>query len=97
VLRAMPRHAYFINTARAAIVDYDALVGILKGGAIAGDALDVYPVEPLPADSQLRTLDNVVLSPHLGEASTDVVRHHSRQMVDDLIRLEHGPSPSSGT
>jgi D-3-phosphoglycerate dehydrogenase len=96
VLRAMPRHASFINTARAAIVDYDALVGILKGGAIAGDASEVYPVEPLPADSQLRTLDNVVLSPHLGE-STDVVRHHSRQMVDDLIRLEHGPSPWSGT
>jgi phosphoglycerate dehydrogenase-like enzyme len=44
----MPRYAYFINTARAAIVDYDALVGILKGGAIAGDALDIYPVEPLP-------------------------------------------------
>ena len=72
--------------------DYDALLDILKARAIAGAALDVYPVEPLPADSPPRTLHNVVLSPHLAGASTDVVRHHFRQAVDDL-RLERGESP----
>jgi D-3-phosphoglycerate dehydrogenase len=93
VLRAMQPTAYFVNIACAAIVDYDALLDVLKSGAIAGAALDVYPVEPLPADSPLRTLDNVVLSPHLAGASTDVVRHHSRQIVDDLLRLERGERP----
>jgi D-3-phosphoglycerate dehydrogenase len=93
VLRAMQPTAYFVNIARAAIVDYDALLDVMKAGAIAGAALDVYPVEPLPADSPLRTLDNVVLSPHLAGASTDVVRHHSRQIVDDLLRLERGGTP----
>lgn len=71
----------------------ERLVLVLKGGVIAGAALDVYPVEPLPADSPLRTLDKVVLSPHLAGASTDVVRHHSRQIVDDLLRLERGERP----
>jgi D-3-phosphoglycerate dehydrogenase len=89
----MRQDAYFINTARAAIVDYDALIDMLRTGAIAGVALDVYPAEPLPADSPLRTLHNVVLSPHLAGASSDVVRHHSRQIVDDLIRLEQGERP----
>ena len=93
VLRTMQPTAYFVNIARAATVDYDALIDILKAGAIAGAALDVYPVEPLPADSPLRTLDNVVLSPHLAGASTDVVRHHSRQIVDDLLRLERQERP----
>jgi D-3-phosphoglycerate dehydrogenase len=93
VLRAMQPTAYFVNTARAAIVDYEALLDSLRAGAIAGAALEVYPVEPLPADSPLRTLDNVVLSPHLAGASTDVVRHHSRQIVDDLLRLERGERP----
>lgn len=72
--------------------DYDALLNILKGGAITGTALDVYPVEPLPADSPPRTLHNVVLSPHLAGASTDVKRHHSCQIVDDL-HLERGEEP----
>jgi D-3-phosphoglycerate dehydrogenase len=93
VLRTMQPTAHLVNISRAAIVDYDALFDILKAGTIAGAALDVYPVEPLPADSRLRTLDNVVLSPHLGGASTDVVRHHSRQIVDDLLRLERGERP----
>lgn len=90
---AMQPHAYFVNTARASLVDYDALVEALRSRSIAGAALDVYPIEPLPSDSALLNFDNVVLSPHLAGASTDVVRHHSRQTVDDLIRLERGERP----
>ncbi|MEO6713471.1 MAG: NAD(P)-dependent oxidoreductase [Mycobacteriales bacterium] len=93
VLEAMPSHAYFVNTARAALVDYDALVDVLAARSIAGAALDVYPEEPLPGDSPLLALGNVVLTPHLAGASTDVVRHHSRQVVDDLLRLERGENP----
>lgn len=62
----MKPRAYLINTARAQIVDETALLDALESRKIAGAALDVYSVEPLPADHKLRTLDNVVLTPHLG-------------------------------
>ena len=65
-LRLMKRTAYFINTARGAIVDEKALFKVLKEKAIAGAALDVFEEEPLPASSPLPGLDNVVLAPHLG-------------------------------
>ena len=86
--------AYFINTARAALVDYEALLKVLKSGAIAGAALDVYPTEPLPGDSEFRSLANVVLSPHLAGASRQVVAHHSKMVVDDLLGLRKGEIPN---
>lgn len=85
MFRVMKTSAYFINTARAALVDYEALYTALSQRTIAGSALDVYPVEPLPGDSPLRSLDNVVLSPHLAGASVSVPEHHSRMIVDELI------------
>ena len=86
----MKGSAYFINTARAALVDYDALFKVLKERKIAGAALDVYPTEPLPTDSPFRTLSNVVLSPHLAGATREVVEHHSKMVVDDLLGLLDG-------
>ena len=65
-LRLMKRTAYFINTARGAIVDEPALVKVLNERAIAGAALDVFVEEPLPPKHPLLQLDNVVLTPHLG-------------------------------
>jgi phosphoglycerate dehydrogenase-like enzyme len=62
----MKPSAYLINTARAAIVDEEALVEALRERRIAGAALDVFLQEPLPADSPIRRLDNVLLSPHAG-------------------------------
>lgn len=86
--------SYFINTARAALVDYEALLRVLKGNKIAGAALDVYPTEPLPGDSGFRSLSNVVLSPHLAGASRQVVAHHSKMVVDDLLGLRKGEIPN---
>ena len=83
----MKSTAYFINTARAALVDYDALIEVLSANKIAGAALDVYPTEPLPSQSALRKLNNVVLSPHLAGATHQVVNHHSKMVVDDLIDI----------
>jgi phosphoglycerate dehydrogenase-like enzyme len=62
----MRPEAFFINTARADLVDQQALLAALRDRRIAGAALDVYATEPLPAHDPLRQLDNVVLSPHVG-------------------------------
>ena len=90
----MKKSAYFINTARAALVDYEALYRVLSENKIAGAALDVYPVEPLPSDSPLRKLSNVVLTPHLAGATTGVVKHHSKMVVDDLLLIKAGKIPN---
>jgi D-3-phosphoglycerate dehydrogenase len=93
VLAAMKPTAFVVNTARAALVDMAALTEALRARRIAGAALDVYPLEPLPPDSPLLDLDNVVLSPHLAGASLDVPRHHSRMLVDDVLRTLRGERP----
>lgn len=63
-LARMPPHAYLINLSRGSTVDEAALTEALRAGALGGAALDVFATEPLPADSPLRTLPNVVLTPH---------------------------------
>ena len=65
-LRLMKKSAYFVNTARGAIVDEHALVRVLADNTIAGAALDVFVEEPLPAKHPILELDSVVLTPHLG-------------------------------
>jgi len=64
-LRAMKPGAVIINIARGAIIDEQALVRALRGGWIAGAALDVFQPEPLPAESDLWGLENVILTPHI--------------------------------
>ena len=60
----MKKSSFFINTARGALVDEDALFRVLKEKKIAGAALDVFKKEPLPAGSPLRDLDNILFTPH---------------------------------
>jgi len=77
-----------INCARGGIIDEAALCEALKAKRIAGAALDVFSTEPLPANHPLRSLDNVVLTPHLGAATTEaqenVAIELAQQMVDFL-------------
>ncbi|HEY6259187.1 MAG TPA: D-2-hydroxyacid dehydrogenase family protein [Xanthobacteraceae bacterium] len=80
----MKRSAYLINTARGPIVDEAALVAALSERRIAGAGLDVYDIEPLPADHPLRTLDNVVLSPHLGYVTAENFRTCYTGVVEDI-------------
>jgi phosphoglycerate dehydrogenase-like enzyme len=68
-LQAMKRQAYLINVARGRVVDEPALIAALRERRIAGAALDVYWQEPLPPESELFDLDNVILSPHLAAAT----------------------------
>jgi D-3-phosphoglycerate dehydrogenase len=85
--------AYLINTARGAIVDEAALATALREKKIAGAGLDVFQQEPLPSDSPLLQLDNVVLVPHIGGASIDVEKHQTDIIVSDLNRLFSGEKP----
>ncbi len=85
--------AYLINTARAGVVDQDAMVRALKEQRIAGAALDVFAQEPLPADSPLRTLENVILTPHLGGATPGQTRVQSRIVVEQVLALMDGQEP----
>jgi len=78
LLERMKSEAWFVNTARAKIVDNAALVERLRSGRLRGAAFDVYETEPLPADNVFRTLPNVLVTPHIGyntrEASANMLR-----------------------
>jgi phosphoglycerate dehydrogenase-like enzyme len=65
-LRRLGPNSYLVNVARGGIVDENALVRALREGIIAGAALDVFTHEPLPSNSPLCTLDNVIMTPHIG-------------------------------
>jgi len=67
-------HAVLVNASRGGIVDEDALASALREGRLAAAALDVYAIEPLPADHPLREAPNLVLTPHLGAATHDAQR-----------------------
>src|SRR5947209_14976674 len=80
-LARMKPTAYLVNTARGPIVDEAALLQALQQNKIAGAAVDVFSVEPLPVDHPFRKLDNLVLTPHLGYATEEGFRNHYGQMV----------------
>ena len=85
-LRKMKRSAYLINISRGKVVDEKALVKALREGLIAGAALDVFEEEPLPQDSPLIGLQNVVLTPHLGSATTETREKMAETAVFNLIK-----------
>jgi phosphoglycerate dehydrogenase-like enzyme len=76
--------AYFINTSRGPIVSEAALIATLKAGRIAGAGLDVYDIEPLPLDHPLRSVDNAVITPHLGYVTEENYRRFYGQMVEGI-------------
>jgi phosphoglycerate dehydrogenase-like enzyme len=85
--------ALFVNTARAALTDEDALYEMLAAGRLGGAALDVLDVEPLQPDNRFLALDNVVVTPHIAGATVDVTRHQSDIVVDAIERHLRGERP----
>jgi phosphoglycerate dehydrogenase-like enzyme len=89
-LGLMKPTAYLINTSRGPIVDEAALLKVLKEKQIAGAAIDVYSVEPLPADHPIRQLDNVLLTPHLGYVSAENLAKMYGDAVEDIVAFLQG-------
>ena len=76
--------AYFVNTSRGPLVDEDALLRTLKSRAIAGAALDVYDSEPLPASHPFRSLDRLLVTPHIGFVTNETYRIFYSDTVENI-------------
>ena len=85
-LQAMKPSARLITTSRGPIVDEPALIEVLHERRIAGAALDVFDVEPLPADHPFRSLDNVLSTPHIGYVARDLYRVFFADTVKHITR-----------
>jgi D-3-phosphoglycerate dehydrogenase len=79
-----------VNCARGGLIDDVALVDALHSGHIAGAALDVFADEPLPSDSPLRDLPNVVLTPHIAASTIEAQRDVGTQIVDQVLAALRG-------
>jgi phosphoglycerate dehydrogenase-like enzyme len=89
-LAHMKRTGYLINVGRGAIVVMNDLVNALRAGKLAGAALDVFEVEPLPADHPLWDMPNVIITPHTAGYSPVIAGRHLATLVDNVGRFVKG-------
>lgn len=92
-LRLMKPSALLVNTSRGGVVDEAALVRALQEKRLAGAALDVFEIEPLPAGSPLRSLEQVTLTPHYAASSQDSMKHLHRTVTDTVEAMLRGYWP----
>ncbi len=93
LLSRMKPSAYLVNCSDSLVIEQNPLVGILRDHKIAGAAFDVFETHPVAPDNPLLTLDNVVLTPHIGGATDETVERHSRMIADDILRFLDGQRP----
>jgi len=89
-LELLGPRGYLVNTSRGPIVDEYALAAALSDTVIAGAALDVFSVEPLPADHPLRVAPNTVLTPHIGYVSVPMYGRFFGHVVEDVVSWLQG-------
>lgn len=92
-LALMQPTAFFINTARGGMVDEQALYEALTAGRLAGAALDAFELEPLPADSPLRSLPNVILTPHMVGHTREIFDAIPGTAIENIERIMRGEPP----
>ena len=89
-LALMKPGAFLVNVSRAGIVDQAAMIAALGERRIAGAALDVFDVEPLPADHPLHRLDNALLTPHIGNFTREMWQSRFGQVVENIEAFQRG-------
>ncbi len=89
----MHNGAFLVCASDANVLDQHALAEALGDGRIAGAALDVFESHPVSPQNPLLTLDNMILSPHIGGATVETVRRHSQMMTSDILRFIMGEMP----
>ena len=87
---AMKQGAFFINTSRGGVMDESTLLAALQRGNLAGAGLDVREAEPPTARTALESLDQVILTPHIGSFTTEAQTRTFEAVCDDLERLLRG-------
>lgn len=92
-LASMKPGSYLINTARGPLLDYQALVELLRQGRLAGAALDTFGIEPVPPDWALLKLPNVTLTPHIAGASVLTVTVAAEMVAEEVRRFLAGEPP----
>ncbi|HWR39278.1 MAG TPA: phosphoglycerate dehydrogenase [Patescibacteria group bacterium] len=90
MLRRMKPSAYLINTSRGELITEEDLAEALKAKLISGAALDAFTAEPLPPDSSLRNLNNVILTPHIGASTGESAKRASIMAAEEVIRVLSG-------
>ena len=91
--KSMKDGTFIVNTSRGAVIDEKALINALKSGKISGAALDVFEEEPLPADSPLLKMENVILTPHIGWYSEEAMAEQKREAVLNVKAFLCGEKP----
>jgi phosphoglycerate dehydrogenase-like enzyme len=91
----MKRTAYLINVGRGVIVDLADLTTALQEGLLAGAGLDVFEIEPLPADHPLWMMPNVIITPHVAGASPRIAERHTQVLLENIRRFVHGQMPTT--
>ncbi len=91
----MKEDAFLINTSRGTVVDEAVLIEVLQSKKIGGAGLDVFETEPLPKDSPLRKLNNVILTPHRAGSPDGLNFHHKRYefFAENIKRVSEGKAP----
>ncbi len=89
----MKQGAIYVNSARAALHDTDALTESLQSGHLGGAGLDHFEGEHLAPDHPLCAMQNVVLTPHIGGATYNTEANHSKLIADDVARILAGETP----
>src|SRR5262249_39674312 len=92
-LARVTQGAFFINTARGPLVDYEALHDALASGQLGGAMLDTFAVEPVPPDWRLLQLPNVTLTPHIAGASVRTVTIAAERAAEEVRRFLAGEPP----
>lgn len=94
-IQKMKKGSYIINCARGAIVDSEALCDAVESGHLAGAAVDVFEVEPLPIDDRLRRTHNIICTSHRAAETIEAYKNVARQAADSVVAVLEGREPAN--